>query len=132
MSGVNIYSILITIAFCVLGYISSYLRTKSQLVQKAESLINKAEEDYKDVTKAGGQKFSEVVEAIYSWCPAPLRIFITKELISQVTQQVFDGMKKFADQQLDKVVDHIVNKDGNKQDNSQDEKSDDDHGAPDA
>ena len=131
MSGVNIYTILITIAFCLLGYVASYIKTKSSLLQKAEDYINKAEDEYKDATKAGGEKFEAVVSWLTEMVPAPLKIFITREMISKMVQTAFDGMAKFANQQLDKVVDHIVNKDDNKQDNSQDEKSDD-HGAPDA
>ena len=84
MSGVNIYTILITIAFCLLGYVASYIKTKSSLLQKAEDYINKAEDEYKDATKAGGEKFNYVVETLYGFVPAPLKVFITKETVANL------------------------------------------------
>ena len=50
MNGINIYSILITIGFVLLGYLVSYVKTKSKLINKAEEFINVAEDNYKSVT----------------------------------------------------------------------------------
>ena len=108
INGINIYSILATIGLCVLGYITSYIRTKAALITKAEEFINVAEDNYKSATTAGAQKFSFVVDTLYNYCPAPLRIFITKQMLSDLTQKVFDKMQEYANKQLDKVVDKIV------------------------
>ncbi len=112
MEGINIYSILITVGLCLLGYITSYIRTKSKLIQKAGDLINTAEENYKSVTHSGEEKFNAVVTWLYDMTPAPLKIFITKQIISEIVQKAFDKMQEFANKQLDKVVDKIVDQNG--------------------
>lgn len=114
VNGINIYSILVTIGLCLLGYVTSYIRTKSKLIQKAEDYINVAEENYKSVTTAGEQKFSFVVDTLYNWCPAPFKMFITKQMISEIVQKVFDKMQEYANKQLDKIVDKIVTVDDGK------------------
>ena len=110
MNGINIYSILITIGFVLLGYLVSYVKTKSKLINKAEEFINVAEDNYKSVTQAGAEKFQFVVETLYNYTPAPLKIFITKDMISHIVQTAFDKMQEFANKQLDKIVDNIVKK----------------------
>ena len=112
MEGINIYSILITVGLCLLGYVTSYIRTKSKLIQKAGDLINTAEENYKSVTHSGEQKFNAVVTWLYDMTPAPLKIFITRQMISDIVQTAFNKMAEFADKQLDKVVDKIVDQNG--------------------
>jgi len=53
MNGINIYSIVVTVLMVIFGFVSSYIKTKSNLINKAGDFINKAEEDYKEVSKAG-------------------------------------------------------------------------------
>lgn len=108
MNTWNIYSIIVTVAFVLLGYICSYIRTRSDLIKKASEMINVAEDNYKSVTKAGEVKFNAVVEMLDSLVPAPLKPFITKQMISSIVQTAFDKMQEFANKQLDKIVDKIV------------------------
>lgn len=110
INGINIYSILATIAMILLGYAVSYVKTRSDLIAKAGSLINEAEEDFKDTTHAGAQKFEAVCSWLADMVPTPLKPFITKAMISEIVQKVFDQAKSFADKQLDKIVDHVVKK----------------------
>lgn len=84
LSNINWYSVLVTIALCVLGYITSYIKTKGKLVKKAEDFINTAEENYSSATHAGQEKFNAVVSWLYELTPAPLKIFITKQMISEI------------------------------------------------
>lgn len=105
---INWYSVLVTVALVILGYIVSYLKARSDLISKAATYINVAEENYKSFTKAGNQKFEFVVDTLYNWCPAPLKIFITRKMISDIVQKVFDQIQEFANKQLDKAVDKIV------------------------
>ena len=107
MNGINIYSIVMTVLMVVFGFLCSYIRTKTSLINKAGDFINKAEEDYKDVSKAGMMKHEAVVEWLYSLVPAPMKIFITRQMIAEITQTAFDQMADFATKQLDKVVDKI-------------------------
>ena len=53
MNVQNIYSIIITLLTIIFGFLCSYIKTKTMLVNKAGEFINKAEEDYKNVSKAG-------------------------------------------------------------------------------
>jgi len=53
MNGINIYSIITTILVIVFGYLVSYAKTKTALISKAGEFINKAEDEYKSVSKAG-------------------------------------------------------------------------------
>ena len=50
------------------------------------------------------------METLYNYTPAPLKIFITKDMISHIVQTAFDKMQEFANKQLDKIVDNIVKK----------------------
>ena len=87
INGVSIYSIVVTVLMVVFGFVASYIRTKSNLISKAGDFINKAEEDYKSVSKAGAEKFSWVVYTLHSIIPAPMRIFITEDMIAQIVQK---------------------------------------------
>ena len=109
MNAINWYSIVVTVLMVIFGFITSYIRTKSELINKAGDFINKAEEDYKDVTKAGAYKFEAVVEWLYGLVPTTMRFFITRQMISEIVQKVFDKMAEYATKQLDKVVDDIIN-----------------------
>lgn len=108
MSGINIYSIIVTVLMVIFGFVSSYIKTKSNLINKAGDFINKAEEDYKEVSKAGQYKFEWVVESLYGFVPAPMKMFITRQMISEITQKVFDQAAEYATMQLDRVVENFV------------------------
>ena len=53
INGYSIYSIVMTALMVIFGFLCSYIKTKTNLISKAGDFINKAEEDYKDVSKAG-------------------------------------------------------------------------------
>ena len=108
MSGINIYSIVMTALMVIFGFLCSYIRTKTNLISKAGDFINKAEEDYKDVSKAGMLKHEAVVTWLYSLVPAPMKLFITRSMIAEITQKAFDYMQDYATKQLEKVGDNIV------------------------
>ena len=96
--------IITTILLVVAGFFVSYFKTRQDLIDKAKYAINNAEKQYEDYTKAGAQKFQFVCDFLYnSVIPAPMRIFITRETVATIVQSVFDGMARFAEQQLDKV-----------------------------
>ena len=107
MNGINIYSIITTILVIVFGYLVSYAKTKTALISKAGEFINKAEDEYKSVSKAGNIKFEYVTGVLYESIPAPMKMFITKPMVDEITQKVFDQIADFATKQLDKVVDKI-------------------------
>jgi hypothetical protein len=71
-----IMQILVPVLTILLGALSAYLRGKEKLRYSAIDYITQAEEMYKDVTKAGGQKFAWVVDTLYNLVPNPLKIII--------------------------------------------------------
>lgn len=107
MNGINIYSIITTVLVIVFGYLVSYAKTKMALISKAGEFINKAEDEYKSVSKAGNIKFEYVTGVLYESIPTPMKMFITKPMVDEITQKVFDQIADFATKQLDKVVDKI-------------------------
>lgn len=99
---------ILTILF---GALSAYFRANEKLRNISIKYITEAEELYKDVSKAGGQKFSWVVDTLYNLVPAPFRIIITKKCIERIVQSTFDGIEEYAKTQLDKAIDkYIINK----------------------
>jgi len=44
---------------------------------------------------------------LYGLVPAPMKMFITRQMISEITQKVFDQAAEYATKQLDKIVDKI-------------------------
>ena len=116
MEGINWYSIIVTVVLAILGYIVTYIRKRTEIINKASEFINTAEEEYNSSTKQGETKFKAVVSWLSDMVPAPLRPFITHEMIAKIVQQVFDQMAKFADKQLDRIVDKIVDKDDEPED----------------
>lgn len=109
INGHNVYSIVMTVLVIVFGYLVSYVRAKVELVNKAGEFINKAEEEYKDTTKAGQAKFEYVLNALYdNVVPVPLKMFISKQMVSEIIQKVFDQAEAYATKQLDKIVNKII------------------------
>ena len=108
LNTINWYSVLVTIGMVILGFVVSYIKTKTQLINKAGDFINVAEDNYKSTTKQGQVKFNAVVTWLMDLIPAPMKIFITRDMVEKIVQTAFDKMADFATKQLDKVVDNIV------------------------
>lgn len=106
------------IVMLVLGGLSLYFKystkaqTKAKKVQEkiaeitanAVILIKQAEADYKDVTKAGGQKFNQVVDQLYSLVPDGFNRIITRDMIEEIVQSAFDQIEEYAKLKLDNAV----------------------------
>lgn len=93
-----------TVKWCavlLLGGSALYFNYNGRLREKAAALIVQAEQEYKDVTKAGGQKFSWVVDTLYAMIPIILKPFITREFIEVLVQSIFDSIQEYAKLQLD-------------------------------
>ncbi len=96
---------ILTIAF---GALSAYLRTNEIIRNSSIKYITEAEEMYKDVTKAGGQKFAWVVDTLYNLVPQPLRVLVTRKCIEKIVQSTFDGIEEYAKTQLDKAIEKYI------------------------
>ena len=88
----------------MIGAAALYFQYNTKLNKKATEYINKAEELFKDSTKAGGIKFNWVVDKLYDILPAPMRLVFTKETITVLVQRTFDEIQSYAVKQLDKKL----------------------------
>jgi hypothetical protein len=104
----DVMQLIVPILTIVLGALSAYLRTNERLRNSSIKYITEAEEMYKDVTKAGGQKFAWVVDTLYNLVPAPLKILVTKKCIEKIVQNTFDGIEAYAQTQLDKAIEKYL------------------------
>ena len=98
-----VYNIAITFLWIVLGFFATYLKTKTNIIESAESLIAKAEKDYADTSKSGSIKMKYVVSTIMKMIPVPLQMIFTEDMVEQMVQKVFDSIDQYAQLQLDKV-----------------------------
>mgnify|MGYP004515522787 CR=1 FL=1 len=117
----TIYNIFVTVVAIAIGGLSLYLKTSAKAQAKAKEVqetmalimgeavvyIRKAEEDYKDSTKKGGEKFEEVVDKLYSLVPDALKPIITEDRIKDIVQSTFDEVENYVKLQLDDAVDKV-------------------------
>lgn len=108
-------------AYIVLGALATWFKTSEKAQKKAKEiqevladlgaqaiiLIKQAEEDYKDATNAGGDKFNQVVEQLYSLVPDGLNRIIDREMIEDIVQSTFDEIEDYVKLQLDKATEKI-------------------------
>lgn len=104
----TVIQLIVPVLTILLGALSAYLRTNEKLRSSSIKYITEAEEKFKDATKAGGQKFTWVVDTLYNLVPAPLRIIVTKKCIEKIVQSSFDSIEAYAKTQLDKAIDKYV------------------------
>lgn len=96
---------LLTIIF---GALSAYFKAQQNLRKSSIKYIVEAEDLYKDYTKAGEEKFSWVVDALYDLLPAPLKIIITKKCIEKIVQSSFDAIEEYAEMKLNMAVEKYL------------------------
>ncbi len=116
-----ILEVLKTIFILILGGFSLYLKYSPKAKTKAKEIsdvianitaqavifIEEAEDQYKDVTNAGGIKFALVVDKLYNLVPQSLRLIVTREMIADIVQKTFDEIEKYAKIQLDEAMDRL-------------------------
>lgn len=107
MSTETILAGLQIVGYIALGGLALYLKTKGKLKEQAAGFIADAEEQYKDSTKAGGQKFEWAVEQLYGLVPKVLKPVITRKMVSQIVQFAFEKGEAYAQLQLDKLANTI-------------------------
>ncbi len=103
--------IIVPVLTIIFGALSAYFSANEKLRNSSIKYITEAEEMYKDVSHAGGQKFEWVVDTLYKLLPKPMRIVVTKKFIEKIVQSTFDGIEAYAKTQLDKAIDkYVLNK----------------------
>jgi hypothetical protein len=108
----TIMKVAVPLLTIILGALSAYFRANNKLRDRSLKYIVEAEEIYKDYTKAGGKKFSWVVEALYDLIPAPLKIIVTKKCIEKIVQSSFESIEEYAKMQLDAAVGKYLKSEG--------------------
>lgn len=115
----TIYNILISLATLITGGFAIYFKTSKKAQEKAKEVqevvaeltakaviyIKEAEENYKDTTKAGGKKFNEVVDRLYSLVPTAIKTVITRSMIEEIVQSTFKEIEEYVQLQLDNSID---------------------------
>lgn len=99
----SVYEIIMTVLAVVFGFLSLYIKQKTNIYEKAAEAIDMAEGAYTEV-KTGGMKMYYAVQYVASFIPAPLRVVFTDEVVQSMIQFVFDSMAQYATKQLDKLV----------------------------
>lgn len=97
----TVLRVLQIVIYIVLGGLAIWFNQNAKLKTKVAEFINTAEEIYSDTTKAGGQKFEWVVNALYGLLPAAMQVIIPRSMVETIVQNVFDQMKEFAKKTLD-------------------------------
>ena len=90
MNFIN-YIVDIIVCVIVLGSIG-YNHTKNIITV----LIIEAEEVYKDVVKSGSLKMNYVIENAYKQLPGLFKAVISKEMIKDLAQNIFDNFEDYA------------------------------------
>lgn len=106
----DFFEILRLSALFGLGFVSVYMGMKSKILLNITSLINEADETFKNIEHSGIQKMELVVKRLRNMLPVWLRPFFPDSMIEQLVQTIFDECKKFAKESIDKVVDKIEEK----------------------
>lgn len=115
---INWLNIITTVAAVLLGGLSWYFKvsatgakikqaveeTIKEITAKANDYIVEAEQAYVDTTKAGGEKFEYVVNALMDLIPDQIEGFITRDLVSSIVQSAFESIEKYAQTQLDEIL----------------------------
>lgn len=104
----TILRIAVPILTLIFGALSAYFRARDKLRDSSIKYIAEAEELYKDSTKAGKEKFSWVVDALYDLIPAPLKMFITKKCIEKIVQSSFDAIEDYAKMQFEIAIEKYL------------------------
>ena len=89
---ISIIASILTIAASLIGY---YFKVKANVIDKANQLIDKAEDMYAD----GDMKMMVVVDELYKLVPTAYRVIFTKEKITKIVQAIFDCVEEYAKKQ---------------------------------
>ena len=96
----------IVIYLCALAFggLALWYQGNAKISGRVTALIQRAEELYSDLTKAGGAKFEWVVGQLYELIPLVVRPFVPRRLVEQVVQTTFDAIEGYARMQLDRLT----------------------------
>ena len=94
----------------VAQFIRAYLKAKGEVTEEAAHQIAVAEEAFATVEKAGEKKMQCCIDALYNMVPAPVKMFLTREMIGEIVQKVFDQVEKYKDVWIETAAEQLVGK----------------------
>lgn len=100
MTKSEIISLVISLLAVAVTLVSYYFYIKQKLRESALNAINSAE----NADAAGAEKMRLAVDQVYALVPPLLKPVISRELVGQLIQAVFDKMQEFAKKNLQKKL----------------------------
>lgn len=92
----------------VARFIYAYIKAKGVVTEEAAHQIAVAEEAFATMEKAGEKKMQYCIDALYDLIPAPVKLFLTREMIGEIVQRVFDNVEKYKDAWIDKAASELI------------------------
>lgn len=90
-----ILNIVLAVASAGLAFLSYYLDTKKNLLEKANGEISKAE----DTDKKNAEKMAFVVEQLKKVVPKAMRFIFTDRVIEKIVQKAWEEIEDYAKKQ---------------------------------
>lgn len=103
-----IWAVVCAIIGMVAQFIGAYLKAKGAVTEEAAHQIAVAEEAYATMEKAGEKKMQYCIDALYDLIPAPVKLFLTRQMIGEIVQRVFDNVEKYKDAWIDKAASELI------------------------
>lgn len=86
---------IVVVVLCAITYgLMLYFKVKGNLMGAVSELIALAE----STGLAGSEKMAQVVDAMYSKVPAPLKKILNKTCLEKIAQTIFDWMRRYSDE----------------------------------
>lgn len=105
-----IWAIVCFILSVVAQFISAYLKAKGHITEEAAHQIAIAEEAFSTVEKAGEKKMQLCIDALYGMVPSQVKLFISREMIGEIVQRVFDNVEKYKDAWVEEAAQDLAGK----------------------
>ena len=103
-----IWAVVCAIIGMVAQFIGAYLKAKGAVTEEAAHQIAVAEEVYASAEKAGEKKMQLCIDTLYELVPYQVRLFLTREMVGQIVQRVFDQVEKYKDVWIDKAASELI------------------------
>ncbi len=103
-----IWFVVLFVLGAVARFITAYLKAKGVVTEEAAHQIAVAEEAFATMEKAGEKKMQYCIDALYDLIPAPVKLFLTREMIGEIVQRVFDNVEKYKDAWIDKAASELI------------------------
>lgn len=103
-----IWFVVLFVLGAVARFITAYLKAKGEVTEEAAHQIAVAEEAFATMEKAGEKKMQYCIDALYDLIPAPVKLFLTRQMIGEIVQRVFDNVEKYKDAWIDKAASELI------------------------